>query len=94
MNTVIRPERIRIAATIAAVLMLLNAHSATTAQPPAQHWFGTELAAVVAAATRDNPLLIREDRDFKNPITRDDECDAYTKSADLHRRNVITSRLP
>jgi hypothetical protein len=94
MNTVIRIIRDIIVAMLVAGLLLMNGQSATATQPVALEWFATELAGVLVAATRHDPVLMRKDRELTGPKNRDDGCHAYATRADQQRHSVVTSRLP
>ncbi len=90
------PNRLKNRATvarIAAVLVLSGLQPCTAGQPADQEWFATELAAVVAAVSRYNPVSIRQDREFMGAILHDGECYAYTVVAGERRRDQITVKI-
>ena len=77
---------------ITGALWLASTQAAVASQPE-QEWFSTELAAVVAAASRYNPVSIREDREFMGGILYDGECYAYTVGAGERGRDQITVKI-
>jgi hypothetical protein len=93
MNTACRFYADDFAAVIVAVLTLLHTPSLFAAQPKAREWFATELDAVVAAASRYNPVSIQEDREYLGAIIRQRDCYFYTVGAGQRRRDRITVRI-
>ena len=93
MNAVSSLNTIALVAGTTAVLILANSRHAAANQPPEQEWFATELAAVVAATSRFNPVSIREDREFMGAILHDGECYSYTVGAGERGRDKITVRI-
>jgi hypothetical protein len=93
MNAVTRLNAIAFVAGTTSVLILANSQPAAANQPPEQEWFATELAAVVAATSRFNPVSIREDREFMGAILHDGECYSYTVAAGERGRDRITVRI-
>lgn len=78
---------------IMAGLLLAGTQTAVANQPADQEWFTTELGAVVAAASRYNPVSIREDREFMGAIVHDGECYSYTVGAGERGRDRITVKI-
>ena len=84
---------IALVARITALLLLASTPQAAANQAAEQEWFATELAAVAAAASRYNPVSIREDREFMGAILYDGECYGYTVGAGERGRDQITVRI-
>lgn len=81
----------RIAAVLAALLAVDIMTPGSAAPSPDR--FPTELAAVVAAAERYNPVSIREDREFMGAVLRIGTGYSYTVGAGEPGRNRITVRI-
>jgi hypothetical protein len=56
--------------------------------------FDSELAAVVAAATRYNPISIEEDREYMGAVLRQGDRYLYTVAPGQSGRDRITVRVP
>lgn len=56
--------------------------------------FDSELAAVVAAATRYNPISIEEDREYMGAVLRQGDRYLYTVAPGQSGRDRITVRIP
>lgn len=73
--------------------MLFTSLAASANHEAEQEWFATELAAVVAAASRFNPASIHEDREYMGAIFRHDGCFGYTVAAGERGRDRISVRI-
>jgi hypothetical protein len=91
MNSETRAYADAVAAVLVGVLTLLNTPAVLAGQQ--RDWFASELDAVMAAASRYNPVSINEDREYMGAIVRQHDCYAYTVAAGQRRRDRITVRI-